>query len=278
MSKFLKNAWMHRSLAIGGFLTLLLLGVAVVSLFWTPWSPTAIDIVNKLQGPSAKHWLGTDHLGRDVLSMLMSGSQISIIVGFLAVSVGLLVGVALGALASTYRGWLEELIMRTSDFSIAFPIIITAVLLTAILGPGTVNSILAIGIFNIPIFARITRGAANAAWAREYVMAAQTCGKGRLRITIEHVLPNISGALIVQATILFAVAILAEAALSFLGLGTQPPEPSWGKMLNNAQTFVGLAPHLAIFPGLAIALSVMGLNLIGDGLRDVLDPKLARAR
>jgi peptide/nickel transport system permease protein len=165
-----------------------------------------------------------------------------------------------------------------SDFSIAFPIIITAVLLTAILGPGTVNSILAIGIFNIPIFARITRGAANAAWAREYVMAAQTCGKGRLRITIEHVLPNISGALIVQATILFAVAILAEAALSFLGLGTQPPEPSWGKMLNNAQTFVGLAPHLAIFPGLAIALSVMGLNLIGDGLRDVLDPKLARAR
>ncbi|MFU0507974.1 ABC transporter permease [Pseudaminobacter sp. NGMCC 1.201702] len=276
--KLLKNVMLHRSLLIGGLLSFLLVGASVVSLFWTPFSPTAIDIVNKLQGPSAKHWLGTDHLGRDVFSMLLSGSQISIIVGFLAVSLGLCVGVALGALASAYRGWLEELIMRMSDFSIAFPIIITAVLLTAILGPGTVNSIIAIGIFNIPIFARITRGAANAVWAREYVLAAQTCGKGRLRITIEHVLPNISGALIVQATILFAVAILAEAALSFLGLGTQPPEPSWGKMLNNAQTFVGLAPHLAIFPGLAIALSVLGLNLIGDGLRDVLDPKLARAR
>ncbi|MGE0239131.1 MAG: ABC transporter permease [Parvibaculaceae bacterium] len=278
MGRFLSNALMHRSLVIGGILTLLLAGAAVVSLFWTPWSPTAIDIVNKLQGPTAKHWLGTDHLGRDVFSMLLAGSQVSIIVGFLAVSVGLCAGVALGALASAYRGWVEELIMRFSDFSIAFPIIITAVLLTASLGPGTINSILAIGIFNIPIFARITRGAANAVWAREFVLAAQTCGKGRLRITLEHVLPNISGALIVQATILFAVAILAEAALSFLGLGTQPPEPSWGKMLNNAQTFVALAPHLAIFPGLAIALSVLGLNLIGDGLRDVLDPKLARAR
>lgn len=278
MGRFLSNALMHRSLVIGGILTLLLAGAAVASLFWTPWSPTAIDIVNKLQGPTAKHWLGTDHLGRDVFSMLLAGSQVSIIVGFLAVSVGLCAGVALGALASAYRGWVEELIMRFSDFSIAFPIIITAVLLTASLGPGTINSILAIGIFNIPIFARITRGGANAVWAREFVLAAQTCGKGRLRITLEHVLPNISGALIVQATILFAVAILAEAALSFLGLGTQPPEPSWGKMLNNAQTFVALAPHLAIFPGLAIALSVLGLNLIGDGLRDVLDPKLARAR
>lgn len=257
-------------------MTLLLISCAIVSIFWTPWPPTGIDIANKLHGPSAQHWLGTDHLGRDVFSMLLKGSQTSIIVALLAVSIGLCLGVGLGAIASAYRGWAEELIMRMSDFSIAFPIIITAVLLTAIFGPGTLNSVIAIGIFNIPVFARITRGAANAIWAREYLLAAQTCGKGRLQITVEHVLPNISSVLIVQATILFALAILAEAALSFLGLGTQPPQPSWGQMLNNAQTFAAIAPHLAIVPGLAIAISVLGLNLIGDGLRDILDPKMTR--
>jgi peptide/nickel transport system permease protein len=172
----------------------------------------------------------------------------------------------------------EELIMRASDFTFAFPALLSAIMLSAIYGPGLATSIVAIGIFNIPVFARITRGAANAIWAREYVLAARAAGKGPWRITVDHVLPNIASQLIVQATIAFAVAILAEAALSYLGLGTQPPQPSWGRMLNEAQTQMFQAPMLAVWPGLAIVLSVLGLNLMGDGIRDLLDPKLARAR
>jgi peptide/nickel transport system permease protein len=194
------------------------------------------------------------------------------------VGIGATLGIALGALASARRGWVEETVMRFSDFSFAFPAILSAIMITAILGPGAINSIIAIGIYNIPVFARVTRGSANAIWARDFVLAARAAGKGRLRITLEHVLPNIASVLIVQATIQFALAILAEAGLSYLGLGTQPPQPSWGRMLNEAQTFMFMAPRLAIFPGLAIAVAVLGLNLLGDGLRDVLDPKLTRAR
>jgi peptide/nickel transport system permease protein len=172
----------------------------------------------------------------------------------------------------------EELIMRGSDFAFAFPALLLAIMLTAIYGPGLVMSIVAIGIFNIPVFARITRGSANAVWAREFVLAARTAGKGPVRITLDHVLPNIASVLIVQATISFATAILAEAALSYLGLGTQPPQPSWGRMLNEAQTLMFQAPLLAVYPGIAIVLSVLGLNLLGDGLRDLMDPKLARRR
>jgi peptide/nickel transport system permease protein len=172
----------------------------------------------------------------------------------------------------------EEAVMRASDFTFAFPALLSAIMLTAIYGPGLLNSIVAIGIFNIPIFARITRGAANSVWAREYVLAARAAGKGRWAITLDHVLPNIASVLIVQATISFATAILAEAALSFLGLGTQPPQPSWGRMLTEAQTQMFQAPQLAVYPGVAILLSVLGLNLMGDGLRDLLDPKLARKR
>jgi peptide/nickel transport system permease protein len=168
--------------------------------------------------------------------------------------------------------------MRASDFTFAFPALLSAIMLTAIYGPGLVMSIVAIGIFNIPVFARITRGAANAVWSREYVLAARAAGKGPLRITLDHVLPNIASQLIVQATIAFATAILAEAALSYLGLGTQPPQPSWGRMLNEAQAQMFQAPMLALYPGVAIVLSVLGLNLMGDGLRDLMDPKLARRR
>ena len=168
--------------------------------------------------------------------------------------------------------------MRASDFTFAFPALLSAIMLTAIYGPGLVTSVVAIGIFNVPVFARITRAAANAVWSREFVLAARACGKGAWRITFEHVLPNIASVLIVQATIQFAIAILAEAALSYLGLGTQPPQPSWGRMLNEAQTQLFQAPMLAVYPGVAIALAVLGLNLMGDGLRDLLDPKLARSR
>jgi peptide/nickel transport system permease protein len=254
----------------------------LLSLVWQPYPPADIDIPNKLQAPSAAHWLGTDSLGRDIASQLLVGSQNSIVVGVIAVGIGMLAGVALGCIAaasrSQGRGWLDELIMRASDFTFAFPALLSAIMLTAIYGPGLVMSIVAIGIFNIPVFARITRGAANAVWARDYITAARAAGKGPLRITLDHVLPNIASQLIVQATISFATAILAEAALSYLGLGTQPPQPSWGRMLNEAQTQMFQAPLLAVYPGVAIMLSVLGLNLMGDGLRDLMDPKLARRR
>jgi len=206
------------------------------------------------------------------------GAQNSIVVGVVAVGIGLGLGVALGCLAAARRGWVEELIMRASDFTFAFPALLTAIMLTAIYGPGLLMSIVAIGIFNIPVFARITRASANAVWSREYVLAARVAGKGAWRITIDHVLPNIASPLIVQASISFATAILAEAALSYLGLGTQPPKPSWGRMLSEAQSMLFQAPMLAVYPGVAIMLSVLGLNLVGDGLRDLLDPKLSRKR
>jgi len=268
----------HPSFVIGAVLTLALAACALLSFVWTPWSPYEMNMQAKLLPPSAQFWMGTDAFGRDVLSQIMVGARSSIAVGVIAVSIGLCFGVALGLIAAALRGWVEEVIMRMSDFTFAFPAILSAIMMTAVFGPGMVNAIIAIGIFNIPTFARITRASANAIWSREYVMAARACGKNRFSITLQHVLPNIMGVLIVQATIQFALAILAEAALSYLGLGTQPPQPSWGRMLSDAQTLMFQAPLLAVFPGVAIALSVLGLNLLGDGLRDLLDPRLSRQR
>ena len=278
MKAFLRRALRHKSMLVGGLLVALLLLTATLSFIWTPYPAADIDIPNKLALPSATHWLGTDSLGRDIVSLLIVGARNSIAVGVIAVGIGIAFGVLLGLLASARRGWVEEAVMRFADFAFAFPALLSAIMLTAIYGPGLVTSVVAIGIFNIPVFARITRAAANGVWAREYVLAARACGKGPTRITLEHVLPNIASVLIVQATLQFAIAILSEAALSYLGLGTQPPQPSWGRMLNEAQTLLFQAPQLAIYPGLAIALSVLGLNLMGDGLRDLLDPRLARAR
>ncbi|MDQ7956662.1 MAG: ABC transporter permease [Rhodocyclaceae bacterium] len=275
---FWQRALRHRSFVIGGVLTLLLVAAAALSYVWTPWSPYEMDMAAKMQSPSARHWLGTDAFGRDVASLLLVGARASILVGVIAVGIGLVVGTALGLLAAARRGWVEEAIMRLTDFSLAFPAILSAIMLTAVFGAGIVNAIIAIGIYNIPTFARITRASANAIWSREYIAAARACGKGPFAITMQHVLPNISAVLIVQITIRFAIAILAEAALSYLGLGTQPPQPSWGRMLSEAQTLMFQQPLLAVWPGLAIAFAVLGLNLLGDGLRDLLDPKLARAR
>jgi peptide/nickel transport system permease protein len=281
-SEALREIWSNslasRSLAIGGTITLTLVGVALTSLIWTPYAVTEINVPMKLRPPSAGHWLGTDQFGRDVLSMMMLGARNSIAVSLVAVGIGAGIGVPLGALAAARRGWIEEAVMRFNDFAFAFPALLSAVMITALLGPGAVNSIIAIGIFNVPVFARLTRGASLSLWKREFVMAARVAGKGATRITVEHILPNVASVLIVQMTIQFALAILAEAGLSYLGLGTQPPNPSWGKMLNEAQTFMYLAPQLAIFPGVAIAVTVLGLNLLGDGLRDLLDPRLRRAR
>ena len=275
---FVQRAARNPSFLVGAALSALLLLAALVSLFWAPYPPAEIDIPNKLQPPTAAHWLGTDSLGRDIASQLLVGAQNAIVVGLVAVGIGLVLGVALGCLAAARRGWVDELVMRAADFTFAFPALLSAIMLGAIYGPGLATGILAIGIFNIPVFARISRGAAQAVWAREYVLASRAAGFGPWRITLDHVLPNIASVLIVQATISFATAILAEAALSYLGLGTQPPQPSWGRMLNEAQTLLFQAPMLAVYPGVAIALSVLGLNLMGDGLRDLLDPKLARRR
>ncbi|WP_409998139.1 MULTISPECIES: ABC transporter permease [unclassified Bradyrhizobium] len=277
-SAFWRRALRHRSFIVGALLCLLVLGAALLSLVWTPWSAYEIDVASKLRPPSSAHWLGTDVLGRDIVSLLLVGARATILVGIIAVGIGLTCGVCLGLIAAAQRGWTEELIMRFSDFTFAFPAVLSAIMLAAVIGPGMVTSITAIGIFQIPVFVRVTRGQAGAVWAREFILAARAAGKGRFRITIEHVLPNILSILIVQATIQFALAILAEAALSYLGLGTQPPQPSWGRMLNDAQTLLFQSPSLAVYPGAAIALAVLGLNLLGDGLRDLLDPRLARQR
>lgn len=245
---------------------------AIVSVWWTPFDVAALNVDSRLSAPSSTHWLGTNHLGRDVLSMIMVGARTTIVVALLAVGVGLLIGAPLGLIASSVRGPIEDIIMRGSDLVFAFPAIILAILIAAIYGPGAVNAIVAIGIFNIPVFARVTRGAALPIWNRNFILSARIAGKRRFRIAAEHVLPNIAPVLIVQATVQFSLAVLAEAALSYVGLGAQPPTPSWGRMLAESQTMVSFAPWLAIYPGLAIFTFVLGLNLLGDALRRRFDP------
>ncbi|WP_432449081.1 ABC transporter permease [Aliiroseovarius marinus] len=266
-------------LVIGAALSTLLLAAALLSFVWTPYDVTVLNISAKLTPPSADHLLGTDHFGRDLLSMLMEGGRISIAVAVLAVGIGMGVGVPLGLMAAANRGgWLDEVIMRGNDLIFAFPSLVIAILITATFGPSATNAIIAIGIFNIPVFARVARGGALTIWTREFIMAARVAGKSRTRISVEHILPNIANLLIVQGTIQFSLGILAEAGLSYVGLGAQPPTPSWGRMLADAQTMIYTTPRLAIAPGLAIVAMVLGLNLIGDGLRDLLDPRIRRAR
>ncbi|MGA2042734.1 MAG: ABC transporter permease [Roseiarcus sp.] len=274
---FAARARRNRGFVLGAVLVATVVAAAAISLAWTPYPPTAIDVPHKLLEPSPAHWLGTDSLGRDIVSQLMAGARVSILVGIIAVGIGLAFGVALGLVAASARGAAEAVIMNLCDFTFAFPALLLAIMLTAVLGPGVVNAITAIGVANVPIFAKLTRALGNGVLARDYAMAARAAGKGPLAIALEHVLPNVAPALIVQATIQFAIAILAEAALSYLGLGAQPPQASWGRMLSDAQQYMFLAPRLAVFPGVAIAIAVFGLNLLGDGLRDALDPRL-RAR
>jgi peptide/nickel transport system permease protein len=262
------------SLWLGAALVAALIAAAALSLICTPYPPAAIDIPHKLAPPSLAHWFGTDNLGRDVASQILAGSRVSILVGVIAVGIGLGFGILLGLVAAFSKGLVEDGLMKLSDFVFAFPALLLAIMLTSTFGPGVVNAIIAIGVYNVPIIAKLTRATANGVLSREYALAARAAGRGPIAIAVDHVLPNIAPALIVQATIQFAIAILAEAALSYLGLGAQPPETSWGKMLADAQNVLYNAPRLALYPGIAIALSVLGLNLLGDGLRDALDPKL----
>jgi len=268
-----------RSLIIGGFLFAVFLLAAILSFVWTPYDVEVLNIAAKLRPPGATHWFGTDHFGRDIFSMIMVGARTSIAVAIVAVGIGIGLGVPLGLwAAANHRSWLDEVIMRGNDLVFAFPSLVIAILITAVFGPSAINAIIAIGIFNIPVFARISRGGALSIWTLDYILSARVVGKGTLRISAEHILPNIANLLIVQGTIQFSLGILAEAALSYVGLGAQPPTPSWGRMLADSQTMISFAPHLALFPGFAILLTVLGLNLMGDGLRDILDPKIRRLR
>lgn len=262
---------------LGGALVLAILAMGLASMVYTPYDPYRMDMAERLKPPTIAHWLGTDQFGRDILSRIMQGAVNSMLVGWVAVGIGMVFGVLLGSLAALWReNWKDEGVMRLVDVLYGFPAVLSAILITSILGPGIVNSMIAIGIFNVPIFARLTRGASLSVWERDYVTSAKAIGQRNRSIIWSTILPNIHSTLIVQGTIQFAIAILAEAALSYLGLGTQPPQASWGRMLSEAQTFMEIAPGLAIFPGLAIAAAVLGFNLLGDGLRDLLDPKLSQ--
>jgi len=274
----MKRFFHNKNFSVGFALSAVVVLLAAVSLVWTPYDGNRMNARERLQGPSWQHPLGTDQYGRDTLSRVMTGAVNSIIVGLVTVAIGMTAGVALGLLAA-YRGrFTDEAVMRLSDLLFAFPAVLTAILITSILGPSMINAMLAIGIFYIPVFARLTRAVAMTVWEREFITAARASGVSEWAVTWRHVLPNILSPLLIQGTIQFAVAILAEAGLSYLGLGTQPPTASWGRMLNEAQTFMSRAPWMAIFPGIAIAWAVLGFNLLGDGLRDTLDPKMVRVR
>ena len=267
LNKFPLKFW------IGVFMTSIFVLAGLLSVIYVPFDTSLIDIAGRFQPPSYPHLFGTDHLGRDVFSMIMSGARTSIVVALFAVSIGMGIGVPLGLLAAAKGGWLEDIVMRGNDIIFAFPAILLAILIAAIMGPGAFNIIIAVGVFNIPVFAQLTRGAARSLWQREFVLSARMIGKGPLRISLEHIFPNLVNLIVVQATIQFSLAIAAEAALSYIGLGTQPPAPSWGRMLSESQTMFAWAPWLSVFPGFAILLSVLGLTLMGDGLREALDPK-----
>jgi len=263
----------HAKLAGGAAITFTFVAIALLSRVWTPEIPTRVRILAKLQPPLTQGLLGTDHLGRDVLSMLMAGAFNSLSISMLSVAVGMTIGTALGVAAAARRGWFEAAVMRLCDAMFAFPPILSAIMAGSLLGPGAMTAVVSIGAFMVPVFARVTRGAALQIWAREYVLAARMAGRNAVSITLVHVIPNIASQIIIQAAIQLALGILTEAGLSFLGLGVPPPTPSWGRMLADSQTYLGIAPYLALAPGIAIALAVLGLNLLGDGLRDYIDPR-----
>lgn len=246
---------------------------AIVGPLVTPYPPNAIDVPNRLLPPSLAHPFGTDELGRDVFSRVIVGARVSVQVGVVAVGLSFTAGVPAGLVAGFYGGKVDDVIMRIMDVLYAFRAILLAIAILAVLGPGITNAMIAISIVYTPIFARVTRSSALSVRQELYVRAARSCGASDLRLLRLHILPGVLGPVIVQTSLSLAFAILAEAALSFLGLGTQPPDPSWGRMLSEARGFVGLAPWMVLFPGLAIFGTILALNLLGDAMRDVLDPR-----
>ena len=271
--KTLKRLLKNFAFTAGFLLTVLLIVVAIAAPLLAPYDPDVQDTAHRLQPPSKAHLLGLDDLGRDVLSRILYGARVSLRVGFSVVFLASLVGVTLGAIAGYFGGAIDTIVMRVCDILLAFPGILLAIALVAVLGPSLNNVIIALSIIGWVGYARLVRGQVLKVREMEYVTAARALGAKSPRVIILHVLPNVINPVIVMATLGLAGAILAEAALSFLGLGVQPPTPSWGAMLTSGRLYLGLANHLAIFPGIAIMLAVMGLNFLGDGLIDALDPK-----
>lgn len=267
----------HRLAVLGTLIIALLVLVGAFGRAFAPYDPLGMDFGALFAPPSLAHPFGTDEFGRDIFSRVLYGARISLQVAFIAVGISGTAGVMLGLLAGFLGGWVDETIMRFMDVLFAFPAVLLAITIMAILGRGVGNAMVAIAIVYVPIFARVTRGAVISVRGREYVTAARALGKGQLGIMLRHVLPNALGPIIVQTSLSLAFAILAEAALSFFGLGTQPPEPSWGRMLSEGRGFLRQAPWMGIFPGVAIMISVMGFNFLGDGLRDLLDPRSSRS-
>jgi peptide/nickel transport system permease protein len=273
-ARFLARFLRHRLALAGSLIVVLLAATALFGDNYAPYAPTAMDFSAQFAPPSLAHPFGTDEFGRDLFSRVLHGAAVSLRVALIAVGISSLFGVTLGVLAGFLAGWVDELIMRVMDVLFAFPAVLLAITVMAILGRGVENAMIAIAIVYIPIFARVTRGAVIGVRGREFVTAARALGLRSGGIMLRHVLPNATGPIIVQTSLSLAFAILAEAALSFFGLGTQPPAPSWGRMLAEGRAYLGQAPWMGIFPGLAIMISVMGFNLLGDGLRDLLDPRL----
>ena len=268
------RALLLRKAAVFGLLLIVLFtGLALLAPLIAPYDPTAQSWANVRKAPSLAHWLGTDEVGRDVLSRLLYGARASLMAGGISIAIALSIGAPLGMIAGYLGGFVDALLSRLTDAMLAIPFLILAIALAAFLGPSLGNAMIAIGVSTAPIFVRLTRAQTMTVKVEDYVEGARAVGNPRWRIAIVHILPNIVPALLVQATLSIAAAIIAEASLSFLGLGQQPPAPSWGSMLNSAQRFLASAPWLAIWPGIAIFLTVLSFNLVGDGLRDALDPR-----
>ncbi len=262
----------------GGVIVAFIVVLAVLSLFWTPYDPTAVSPSDSFQGMSWHHLLGTDDYGRDVASRIMSGAKIILFSGAVSVAIAAAIGVPVGLIAALRGGVLSDLLMRACDVIYGFPALLAAIVLAAAIGASTLSAMIAIGVASIPALARVTRSSTLPVLSSEFVLAARTYGRRRSVIVVRHVVPNIAPILIIQMSTLFSLAILAEAGLSYLGLGTPPPQPSWGAMVQEGQNFLNRDALLAVWPGAFVALAVLGFNLLGDGLRDVLDPRLRRSR
>ncbi|WP_404332462.1 nickel transporter permease [Mesobacillus maritimus] len=271
--RFLRNLSKNKAAVAGAIIVFIFAIIAIFAPYIAPQDPLHMEITNKLESPSAGHWLGTDDKGRDILSRIIYGSRISLTVGVLSTLLGATIGIVLGIVAGYYGRWVDSLLMRVCDVLLAFPGILLALAIVSVLGASTTNVIIAVAFFAVPTFARIVRGSTLSVKKLEYIDAIRAMGASDFRIIFKHILPNILSPIIVQATLYIASAIITASALSFLGMGTQPPDPEWGTMLSQGRSYIRQAPHITLFPGLVILMVVIGFNLFGDGLRDALDPK-----
>lgn len=263
----------NKMACVGTVIILFFVLIAFIGPTVAPHNPTETNMLNRSEGPTAEHWFGTDNNGRDIFSRILHGARLTLYIGLLSVGIGALAGIILGLISGYYGRWIDTVIMRTADVLLAFPGILLALAIVSALGPSLNNVIIALSIYNIPIFARIVRASTLEVRKLEYVESVRALGAGDGKIIFQHILPNITSPIIVQATLQIAVSIISAAGLSFLGLGAQPPVPEWGAMLSGGRNYMWDAPHITLFPGVAILLVVLGFNLLGDGLRDVLDPR-----